>query len=517
MRLLITLFMTLSVSFAVQAKPAAKFNGQLLSYQTLVQLPAKKRMQYLRDLGELLAVMEKAQSRYEVADNSSIQTIKEQIAFMMQMMAILPEAQAENAPVGTGSATTVPRTPRWSGEGWTCVGQNVAFDPTLGTCAVQQTTGFRRTPTFWFAQNTCPDNTTAVGAKGGSRKCIPNESFFALSRERRRDVVKGVRYPSDYFQGETAESTRDVTLGGNTHNTDGSVVQGTGRPGTPDPAIAVAGGTVIPAQSVAVEPAPNPARPAACVKPTFACNNLEDAAKNDLVSKFRSNRSSNVCIAGGFFSEYKTPEKKIGSCNVKREFKFTSKRAKACDKPNEAMCNPAVFCVGMKVDDKVRALVKGDKDPAIKAKLPEAALATAITVEGEADKILQIFVCAKVGQDLTEQCNVGLKAHVAGQKQILGKGESYVACDPTKMKGMPIQDEWDELRKNVEKQYRQWCSNTQAEFTALFCKECQIIADRIMAMNDAATGEPCAAPAGARSATPGSGSPETIPEGQGAG
>ena len=521
MRLLITLFMTMSFSFAAQAKPAAKFEGRILSYQSLMKLTSKKRMQYMHDLAELLAVMEKAQTRFEVADNTAIEDLKEQIAFLMKEMALMPEASAANEVVAAPAGQPYSLVPRWSGSGWTCVGANTAFDPTLGTCALQRRSGLRQTPTFWHSPGTgpkgCPPNLTMAVRQGrnGSPKCIPMEAWEALSADQQFRLKKGNWFPSDFFEGETADSTQHITQGRGEHRPDGSLIRPTGRPGAPDEPVV--GGPPVPAPIVAVEPARPTAPVVQCVKPTFNCSSLEDGAKNDLIGKFRRNKASNVCVAGGYFSTYKSDRKQVGTCNLQREFKFASGGSKKCDGPNQAMCNPTVFCLGLKVDDKVRNLMK--TDPTVK--LTDAIIAKhAVDVEGSPDKLMQVFLCAKVGQDLTDQCNQELDKHIKGEKAVpgMGKGESYVACDAAKVKGVAIQNEWDILRKGVQESYKNWCTNNQAEFTALFCKECQIIAERIMAMNDAATGQPCAAaPAPATAIPPAGGAPETVPEGRGQG
>jgi len=537
MRWLLTLAMVFAVSFAAEAKKKpAQFEGQLLTYGQLMKLSSTKRMKYIQDVRELLIYMEKAQGKYEISSNSEMRDLKEYVAGMLKMMAVFPEAAAAEA----DAPEVTSMTPRWvAGQGWTCVGTlregiDIAFDPSLGTCAYRQRVGMRSSKSFWFSpgrngESACPteDATAVFTDLRGSRKCIPNEAWSALSPARRRDLSSGERLNGSVFNTprgkESPDHTMDIVLGGGTHKPDGTLVNPPA--GRPPGEIPPAGEGPIAGTNISGGAPPTPAP--ACVKPTFDCENLDAAAKEAKIREFRAD-NDNVCIAGGFFTTYRQGKKRVGNCDWKKEFRFPgAANAIPCAGKNEAMCNPAVFCLGLKVDDKLLDLARTDQ-AVTKSVSPDGNVENAlrilngVKVKTGDDKMVQSFLCAKVGQDLTEQCDKAMKAHIDGQVSGFTdkkpRGEKYIACDPTKMSGLKKQAEWDAFAADVRAKYRQWCANTQQKFTALFCTECKIIADRIMAMNNAATGEPCvAAPAAAVPGAPTEGAPEAIPEGHGAG
>jgi hypothetical protein len=65
------------------------------------------------------------------------------------------------------------------------------------------------------------------------------------------------------------------------------------------------------------------------------------------------------------------------------------------------------------------------------------------------------------------------------------------ACDPKELNHLSFQDDWNEMIADLEKMHNVWCSGTE-DFAALFCRECQIISERIYAMNKRAVGNGCA-------------------------
>lgn len=567
MRRLMVLMTALLMAFAAEARPKkTEFRGQLLTYGQLMRLSSAKRVQYLREVADLLVIMERSQQPFDVAENSRLQDMKEQLASLMRMVAVLPEAEAAN-----------PRpelVPRWDGRAreWVCRGQNVAFDPALGTCAQFKggTILTDKDKSFLLKVGSCDAQTqVAITVEKGNRKydkCIPNSAWEALSRERQSDLRAGTFYPPGRFKGETADSSKALTLGAGQHNIDGTrkdqAPAGPAAPVATTPPVATAlpantevkplgpnvvvtdmpPDAVFPAPSTpapsanrpgevaatntpdqpavvqpikpeeppaAAEPAP-PAAPTECVKKNFNCPAMSQAERDKLIRKFRVNANAKTCVAGGFFTSTKSARSTSKPvCEVVREYKFTNGKSKKCGKPNEALCNPTVFCLGLKVDDKLKDLVKNDAD--VKKVMSEKTLKSAATDSSSGTQLLQLTLCAPSGQDLTANCNKVVENHVAGATSMFGgksRGESYVACDSARVTGLALQDDWTKLRGEVEKFYQQTCDKGgEEDFNKLFCAECQIVADRIMAMNQKATGEKC--PYGGSPAATPAGEPET--------
>jgi hypothetical protein len=450
----------------------------------------------------------------------------------MDMMAVLPKAEAAEAPASAN-------VPRWEdGKGWACI-PPLVFERAFGTCVRNS---YKRWP--WNSPSTffpkdCPEANDIAITRGGSKKCIPNEAWNAMAPKYRIDLYHGANYQDmfDPIRGQLA--TQDIVLGGGTHRPDGTPIQPNGEPVTPaEPQPAQAGqpGTQEqPAQPGAQQPgeqppgqnnppatnnAPpatnNPPQISECKKPELACGALGPAERKELIAAFRRDKKSDVCIMGGFFSKYKGGRKTPGNCDEKLAQKqMTDRGAHAC-KANKVPCNPAVFCVGLKVDDKVQNFVNSIPDEVEKKKMQDH-LAGAATVEGSNDKILRVNMCEDLGQDLSKRCNGQLKEFVEGKRtQFMGAngksfafGESYVACNSAKVSGS-AQDQWRTLRDDIEKQYKTWCEGDK-KFSALFCTECAIIAERIIAANTAAIGSGCVDGVGIR---PGSTTPANQPQQQ---
>jgi hypothetical protein len=84
------------MGFAVQAVQAAQpgFHGQILSYKEIVRMKPSVRREYFRDLARLVSLMEKSEKQFDIASNSSLEQLKEQVAMMMRLFDVLPEASA---------------------------------------------------------------------------------------------------------------------------------------------------------------------------------------------------------------------------------------------------------------------------------------------------------------------------------------------------------------------------------------------------------------------------------------
>lgn len=531
MRRYLLVIITACCALTAQAKQAPlQFEGKLLTYQQLMTLAPAKRMTYLKHIGELLAKMEHDQRKLEVADYNYLEDIKqmkEQVAFFMRLMAVFPEANAQDSG---------PRVPTWqAGTGWVCTGSGLAFDKRVGTCVVTRVVDGKTVMTwpastdYSDAGRSCPEGTRPFfNSNTGPRRCVPQESFDALSKQRQTQIGRGVQFPNNYFRPDDGpEKTMADVLGAGTHNSDGSLIA-TGdkpaqpaqpAPAKPDPAKPdPAKPDPVPPVADATKPEPPPAAQPNCVAPKFRCDDQTNDRDKLIAAWRKRGNKDNACIVGGFFSEYKNPRNKAaGTCEPKTQLDLNGtktscaqpdpKKLKRGQKPPpmKVLCNPLIFCLGMKVDDKLQKYVDGLEDPGRKTAIQNA-ISNAATIDGSSEKIVNIHLCEDIGQDLSERCNKKLEDHVAGRASVngMGVGEKYVACDSAKVKGLPMQAAWDEVRKGIEDKYKSWCKGDKDEFGALFCNECKIIAKRIMDYNTEATGQACVPPApGEAGAQPG--------------
>lgn len=573
--LVITLMTWVGPALAKSKTAPNRYDGRLITYQQFMRLSSDARKAYLRELQDILVLLEKNQIRYEVASNDdSVWRLKEQIAAFLKMAELLPSAAAETiGPVNAGSRRPV--IPRWNSlEGkWLCdPAPPYAFDPTLGTCIFQYE---RRGSMLSDWTGACPSGMETVKNRDvPTVRCVPKESWNALSRSRKKEITTGVRFSPDFFDGEDSDFGRKYTHGGGIYENDGSTVAG--RPSDnsgpsaptagaqPDPA-APAAPPAVPEEPTApqtAEPATppaaaEPAAPPAAEPPAAAppaptcrlekltCESLDSRARQNLINRFRKDRAANTCVAGGFFTKKtQRPAKGKGSCELKKEIKigpatdkFPRGRFSTCGKDPEtkkdsAACNPAVFCVGLKATDSVQKKmldklnapgIKAVEDAIAKAKrqatrqnpfTPEQEkairdqvplikadqMASAYRmIEGTDDKLLMMTICAPVSQDMTKTCDQRLEQYLNGQRapdgypDFRGEGFEYVQCDPTKMKGFPLQDEWNKMAEDTYAAYKQQCGSADSNnnFRSLFCEECNVVAERIYKANQKAIGTGC--------------------------
>ncbi len=572
---LVISMMTWATSVQAQSKPAPnRFDGRLITYQQFMRLNSDARRAYLTELQDILVLLEQNQTRFQVASyESSSWKLKEQIASFLKMAELLPSAAAETVgPVNVGQRR--PAIPRWnSTEGkWICdPAPPYAFDPTLGTCIIQYE---RRGQMLSEWTGDCPGGQVAVKNRDvPTVRCVPQESWKALSKSRQKEIRTGVRFEPDFFDGEDSDFGRKYTHGGGVYENDGSAVAGAPGAGigsgtgptagtTPDKPE---GGQVQGPQSSAADVAPPIVQPPVCRLEKLTCESLGEAQKKQLIAAFRKDTGADTCVAGGFFTKKSnSPARGKGSCELVKTMKvgpadaanpggvMNSCAKDEATKKETAMCNPAVFCIGLKATDKVRKQmldgINGDRKKAMDAAIAAAAAKkpmdkktkkrvpltaaekTAIenqyvsltdqqissiykTVDGTDDKILTMTFCAPISQELTKSCDTVLQDHLdkkRGAPGYVGEGYEYVQCDPSKIKGFPLQDEWNKLAQDTYEAYKSQCGNSgsNSKFRALFCEECNMVGERIFKANQKAVGTGCTdvASGAAQPAQPGAGS-----------
>ncbi len=507
MRLIFSLLIGAMISLPVAAAPKQKsqFNGKFLTFSQLSALPKAKRMRYIHDLTELMVLMEKYNSQYEVAGGPSLQDLREQIAFLEQAFAFLPQAEARVA-----SWRDLDKTkgiPAWNGRDWECP-DGYEFNGSVPGCIRVSTAGSTMFPSSKLEGGGCPAGLVEIPHPDERdktvRACMDPRNWAALLPERRSAILedKGAWLNPNGFWYQEFQDQKEVVLGGLNHPSASGSANPTvaGSPAATAPASAggaaaapsggaapaapAAGGVaVVPAPATPAAPAAPAAKPAEAAKPTVKpapqvadkcipeVTSCEAADANTAaISRFRKTAKyngvdANKCIAGGFLSKYAKPTKQIGTCEIKTKITL-GKGSFSCD-PGEALCNPVLFCH---------------------------------TAKGKGTKERPMFFCidrkkfrGTSNPQLTAECAREFSARIKKKGLVDGApNEIPQACDPKDVKlSAGIQEDWNEMVKNMEDMNKVWCAGT-ADFAALFCRECQVISSKIYAMNKRATGSGCA-------------------------
>lgn len=311
------IFLTVAIFFAgfsAADDGLGKKRRLILSWDELTELGQPQRVQYIRDLTELIVTMEKAQAVYETADNSALEELKEFVALFRENNALLPRASADTIvfpKVPTLDATNFVGT----GVRYKCLAPGLTFDQRAGTCIYLNLA--EGTPSPDFKASSCPDQ--AVEIKGYDRigkLCIPQESWKLLHPNRQNDLKNGIFLKAEAFLNLSED--RGATLTG----------------------IDRVLKRVAPSAS---------APPDLCGTDKLACNDLTPDEKKNRIAQFRQDKTDNICIYGGNFSKYResNPDskrwKRAGTCEPIDYFpnKETGTR---CGK-GMVICNPILFCV----------------------------------------------------------------------------------------------------------------------------------------------------------------------------
>ena len=509
MRFLITL-----ISFALLGSPAfaktkasgkadaavqapSLFTGELLTYEQLIELPKEKRMSYLKSMVDLLATMESFNDQYLVSGNSTLREFREQVAQLIQMMNVMPEASADefgNVPPPAPSVGNI--IPVLNGDKWTC-GPGAVFDYSVRACLTTNWFGSTRYSPKGKAGllgSTCPPETQQVPHYAPrSVACIPKANWNLISPERRAGIEKSGFLAEGYLRSKSLDEQRAEVLGGAP-----SENQATPAPAPADPSApgAVAG---------------NPAAPpsATDVPTSVRCAPLRGAERQAVIDRYSATEpfqgvDANVCIAGGFASKYATARKSPGTCEIPLSLDLGGGRKTTPCRSDEALCNPVLFCVGGKNDK---------------------------------DQFEPITFCVKrvgerLNRDITDSCAAKYARKITNQEPLLDckpidrtwsaakKRQARAACEAAKkVKGeacdpkflpadVQFKKIWEDLVARTRKLRDVWCGNQ--DFAKLFCRECQIVNDKIYAMNKEATGSGAPeVPAPAAPAAPAGPTPRT--------
>jgi hypothetical protein len=489
--LLILLATSLTAFAATPARPAPR----LLNYREVMLLSKEKRVNYLRQMAGLLALMEKTQHRYEIAGDYG--RLRDEVALLIRAASLWPEAAAASSSTSDIVASI---TPVWNEKTktWTCSHPTLArFDSRAGTCVVIYS-GEHNAPTSDWERGSCPRGSHTVTSYTTNwywshvyDLCVPQASWDRLPGSRRLALSTTYDFlPEDYFSGKSRDEALAVIgdapakparlavdnvtgagIGTGVTNADAASADATAS-GEAKPAEAKPGGDE--AKAAAKDDAK-----CAPPSPNLACRHLDGPTREVLVAQFRKSATGGECISGGFFSKYRGGVNRRGGCIVPRAFP-DEKSSTRCE-GGRAMCNPLVFCLGVDLSYKD----KGGAD--VKGFLPEN-------------------ICVPINQDITSNCERQYQARIGQtldaaklQKEMakrpdlleIAKTQKARVCDPaTDVKNLPFQDEYDKLVADLSANYNRLCAGDSG-FQALFCTECGIIGRHIFSMRRQATGSGC--------------------------
>lgn len=472
-------------------KTAAKrkknlFHGQIYSYDMLMRLPQAKRVQYMKDLAAIVAKMEAAEKKHLVAKHS-VEDFKEQVATLMKMMAVMPQAEAQGvAEAELDRQNVVNAIPAWNEEKkkMDCAVPGTIYSWALRACVTTQPSGlFGRSLTHYYTAGTCPSGTKAV--KSNNRRlslsgwvyydeCITQASWDRSPYK--TELAAGTRFK---YGDATGEREKDMALVfGGDPNSPAATGDDEAPPNVEQADTPAETQETEESLTATEEPAQDDAPGFACLAPEkVQCQNLSEAQKSEAVAKFRKGASRLECITSGNFMNYRNKQSKAGNCDVRQA--FPSKKHSpniSCGKPSEALCNPLLFCVGVDVSSKF--VVSSLCVPA-KSNMTQACL----------DK----FNAKLGGENIEVDDKTKKKLEQAGRTDLLQALTSAKprACDVSKdLNEYAFKDEYMYFKKKMEEKYQQLCGGDE-NFQALFCGECEIMGKQIYAANKRAGLDPC--------------------------
>ncbi len=489
----------------------SKFTGELLNFEQLIRLPKERRMQYLRDMVDLLATMEKFNNQYITAEVDQMRQLREQYAQMIQMFELMPAAHADGEVVDLRNIVPVRKDGKWD------CGTAAEYDSWVGACLVFNKKGSKRFTPSSYAQKKpgflgriagaisrapeyCPEGTHEIPRfENGNAACVPDANWAQFSEKRKEETAKQAFLDRDYRlardQALEQQDKLNAATGSQTKSNSASTRDITTDPATPaaekkpDANAAV---TPPPTRPIAAEV--TPAAPSDQCKPAIQeCKSLSGQKRKEAIANFRrtkefKGRDANVCIAGGFASKYTTSRKTRGTCEIKRSFSSSpGVRTKPCE-PNQALCNPVLFCLGGRDvannANFVPVSICVDRKPGEDKKNLPLTSACAEKYKSILEGKQPMLTDCKVDPKLTG------KAKSEAEKKCAERRETKaVECDPEYVPGGAAKAIWDDLVQETKKLRDVWCG--WEEFTALFCRECQIVNDKIYYMNKKATGSGC--------------------------
>lgn len=481
MRVLVSSLLTAlfcSSAFATPPKPA---HPQLLRYGELMRLSKEKRIAYLGEIRKLLVMLERPQAKYEVA-STSVEDLKEQMAYLIRMADVLPQAAADVA-VAAGDILPTWNPSRYGGAGgFECLPRDKAsWVPELGACALKSNGTYEHHSLF--GDTSCPEGSQELYLNNWVRDhkyCISQASWQQLGPANQERLNNRRLFSSSTFSGKSEAEARRIINAPVTASTPGNTsVEST------NPAQAVIDASprrVNPLQNAVDTASGRAARAAAgkqCDAPMpEACPVLSPAEEQAVIDRFKNSSAGSECIRGGFFGHYEGNKYRKGKCERDSAKYSNLVQGMKCKDKGTELCNPVVFCYGF--DDK----------------------------QGDKQEFKPGLLCTKVSQTFTADCEKSFredkvsgkpKALVDAKKQPIldadgnPKSVTYRACDPaTDVKLGTFQDEYTAMIEETKKSYDRLCAGS-SEFKGKFCNECNAISAHIAKANCAASAQTASA------------------------
>jgi len=346
----------------------AEFDGKLATYSQLMSMSRQQRITYMDSVRKLMVMLERQHQQYERAEYFPGEVkFREQVAVVIDLFQLVPSAHAV-APSGdliedddsVSQAVTAGKTPN----------KPPAQTPAPAQSAAK--TGTTQSAAKPAAAAPAPRHTGRVtagdpdGHPEDDPDPVPVAPGFPASRPGSAPAASApaVNSPPTAVTNTPPSNPPPPSVGSGT-----AVSKGKSKPAAPQVADKPSTADAPPGPKE-VKQTPKPADSetappgvAQCSIPKFNCadKSSQDRAKRQKeIDSFRKIKGAddNVCIAGGFFSSYKTPGagRVRGGCEIPNKFPWPStdneKPTYSCPGgSNEALCNPLLFCLHVSQSD----------------------------------------------------------------------------------------------------------------------------------------------------------------------
>lgn len=532
MRSVISLILAATFSFAAHARV---YHPRVLSWDELTRLPKIKRMAYLHEIQKVLVTLEKMQKRNHVADNSDeFGRMKSQIASLLQMSAILPEAKADDTyeidelealppqeevhvlkpVIKKKKKIIVPKaTPTGKLEALPPQEEVHVLKPVIKKKSAESGgymglgSGLNnhlpagKAPAVRAAEVQADDGHVADPEKPANLTGAPDPEKSANS-----SAVADPEKPAADSPGKA----KFIVVPTVPFRPDGKCAEG--MTWNPDSKTCLNADYYDKDKNLKL-PAPTPDKKAdrgSCAPQADTCTHLSEKDADEARLRLAHTASAGICTEGGFFSTYKNPQNPKEGCDITKGLNGLEKKLCA---GGEKPCNMALFCLAAPFDDTM-------KERFAQAGLPFDRINKNALGKFEGDDVPAVprSICVKNGGNVTATCVSEYDRLIAGQgkgqmpinvggatKSVNLDGIKYKACDVLTFHSkaydkLAIADTWRAVKKAVDEKYNDTCGN--ADFRALYCDDCRAIKTRLFAAAKAAAVDPCAAAPDSSGATP---------------
>jgi len=551
------LFSTPSFAKLVRKHVVENPTADLMTYQQLMQLTPAQRVAYIKDVREVLVLLEKMEIKARQLSYQSAEAsiLREKISAIASLLAAVPEALAEQDDFIPPEKTYV--FPVLKGdEGWSCAvpttdryqPNTYTFNQKVGTCvregSLKNSLNIVKTDYGPFATatpRTCDAHETAVyvagdntdGASQVSSYCVPNTSLNQMKHARAmalQDPNAPAPSTSLIYQNDGLsfkKSTTDITLGGaelqvrhGLENGDTAIAvarvdrfQEMEHRTPQAPAPAAPPPAAQPAQDTPVAQQPPQQNGPKVVKTEKIPGGPQEVALKEDAQKFKQDAGPAVVEKPAA-----PPIVAKNECKPLQANEMNGARGQWAKLKDKTVCiNAGNFLNYSEV-------AEGKCDPVHKAQnYPDNLLY--VTLQGSPMKnqargcgpyemcAPEVFCDSSANEKdpnakITVFC-VPLSGKDDDYKnkaftQICSKATNQKKCDPMSIKG-PTQEAWKQLASDYKKNHDVFCAGTSDDnknFRNFFCSECKAVADRLAKWTSVTASLAPAAPAAPAPAAP---------------